>query len=94
MNKLCLILKKQIMKKLKYVELKHKSINSIFRFIKIIAGNLERQIQDLREKLSSNEGSVSESIRSRLIALETKNHAYEEQLDNEVRYVINIFLFI
>lgn len=54
-------------------------------FAKIIVANLERQIQEFRKKLESNDGSVNESLKSRVVACETKIHAYEEQLDNEIR---------
>ncbi|CAF0782742.1 unnamed protein product [Adineta ricciae] len=53
--------------------------------LEIIVVNLERQIQDFRKKLESNDGSVNESLRSRVVACETKIHSYEEQLDNEIR---------
>ncbi|CAF4451731.1 unnamed protein product, partial [Adineta steineri] len=51
----------------------------------IVVGNLERQIQDLRKKLESNDGSVSEGLRTRITSLEAKCHTYEEQLETEVR---------
>ncbi|CAF3703620.1 unnamed protein product [Adineta steineri] len=53
--------------------------------LEIVVGNLERQIQDLRKKLESNDGSVSEGLRSRITSLEAKCHTYEEQLETEVR---------
>ena len=51
----------------------------------MIRSNLERQIRDLREKLETNDGSTVEQTKAKIAGYEVKIHAYEEQLDNEVR---------
>ncbi|CAF2959807.1 unnamed protein product [Rotaria sp. Silwood2] len=53
--------------------------------LEIIRSNLERQIRDLREQLDVNDGSTIEMSKAKLAAFEAKIHAYEEQVDNEVR---------
>ncbi|CAF3396041.1 unnamed protein product [Rotaria sp. Silwood1] len=53
--------------------------------LEIIRSNLERQIRDLREQLDANDGSANEMSKAKVAAFEAKIHAYEEQIDNEVR---------
>ncbi len=53
--------------------------------IQTIRANLERQIKDLRERLNSNDGSINESLKSRVAASEARNLALEQQIDLEVQ---------
>jgi hypothetical protein len=60
----------------------------LFQSSQVARAILERQIKDLRERLNSNDGSVSESIKTKLSTMEAQNRALEQQIDNEVRYVM------
>ncbi|CAF1027431.1 unnamed protein product [Rotaria sordida] len=53
--------------------------------LEIIRSNLERQIRDLREQLDINGGSTIEISKAKIAGYEAKIHAYEEQIDSEVR---------
>ncbi len=46
----------------------------------------EHQIKELRRQVEGA-GSVSETTKAKYAAYEAKIHAYEEQLDNEIRYI-------
>lgn len=62
--------------------------NSLIVFLcQAVRSNLERQIKDLRERLNSTDGSVNETLRSRVAAAEARNVALEQQIDLEVRLV-------
>ena len=47
----------------------------------------EHQIKELRRQVEGVNGSVSEALKAKNAAYEAKIHAYEEQLDNEIRYI-------
>jgi hypothetical protein len=51
-------------------------------------GNFERQIVDLRRELETVPGSVTEKLKSMIAVHEAKVRSLEEQLDNELRYVM------
>lgn len=51
-------------------------------------------MKDLRDKIDSDGGAITDSIKQRIGALEAKNQALEQQLDNEVRYVFLIKILI
>ncbi|CAF4624137.1 unnamed protein product [Rotaria socialis] len=53
--------------------------------LEMMRSNFERQIRDLREKLETYDGSTIEQAKAKVAGYEVKIHAYEEQLDNEVR---------